>query len=101
MRAWLLFAVIGVGTFLLRYSLIALWNRLGTVPDSVQRALRFIPPAVLSALVLPSVATSNGAFTLGPRTAAGFIAALVAWKTKSILATIVVGMGVLWLIQAL
>jgi branched-subunit amino acid transport protein len=98
---WLLFATIGVGTFLLRYSLIALWGRFGSVPRGVERALRFIPPAVLSALVLPSVATSDGALVVGPRVAAGLIAAAVAWKTKSVLGTIVAGMGVLWILQAL
>jgi branched-subunit amino acid transport protein len=98
---WLLFLVIGAGTFLLRFSVIALWGRLGTVPDGVERGLRFIPPAVLSALVLPAVATSNGHFEVGPRTVASLVAVLVAWKTRSVFFTIVAGMAALWVIQAL
>lgn len=101
MRAWILFLVIGLGTFLLRFSAIALWGRLGTVPDSVERGLRFIPPAVLSALVLPAIATSNGHFEIGPRMAAGLVAVVVAWKTRSVFFTIVAGMAALWIIQTL
>jgi branched-subunit amino acid transport protein len=100
-KVWLLFLVIAAGTFLLRFSVIALWGKLGTAPDSIERGLRFIPPAVLSALVLPAVATSNGHVDIGPRTAAGVVAALVAWKTRSVFFTIVAGMGALWILQAL
>jgi len=82
-------------------SLIALWGRLGKVPDSIERGLRFIPPAVLSALTLPAVATSNGHVDIGPRTAASVVAVLVAWKTRNVFFTIVAGMGALWIIQAL
>jgi branched-subunit amino acid transport protein len=101
MRVWLLFLVIGVGTFLLRFSVIALWGRFGTVPDGVERGLRFIPPAVLSALVFPAIAAVGGHIELGPRTVAGAIAAVVAWKTKNVFFTIVAGMAALWIIQAL
>jgi len=100
-KVWLLFLVIGAGTFLLRFSVIALWGRFGTVPDGVERGLRFIPPAVLSALVLPAVATSSGHLEIGPRTAAGLVAVLVAWKTRNVFLTIVAGMAALWIIQAL
>ncbi len=101
MRVWLLFLVIAMGTFLLRLSVIALWGKIGTVPDSIERGLRFIPPAVLSALVLPAVSTSDGYFEIGPRMAAGLVAVLVAWKTRNVFLTIVAGMAALWIIQAL
>jgi branched-subunit amino acid transport protein len=101
MRVWLIFVIVGAGTLALRISIIALWSRLGQIPKSVERGLRFIPPAVLSALVLPSLAAPDGAITIGPRLAAGAVAFAVAWKTKNVLATIVVGMVALWAFQAL
>ena len=100
MKVWLLFLVIGAGTFLLRLSLIALWGRLGNVPDSFERGLRFIPAAVLSALVVPALTASNSHFEIGPRTAAGLVAILVAWKSRNVFLTIAAGMGALWIIQA-
>lgn len=100
MKVWFLFLVIGAGTFLLRLSLIALWGKLGKVPDSFERGLRFIPAAVLSALVLPALTTPNDHFEIGPRMAAGLVAILVAWKSRNVFLTIVAGMGALWIIQA-
>ena len=67
---WLLICVIGIGTFGLRFTLIALADRGDRIPDSIQRALRFIPPAVLAAIAAPAfllvddaidVTTSNAA----------------------------------------
>ncbi len=98
---WLLFVLIGVGTFALRYSLIALLGRVQRVPPALERALRFIPPAVLAAIATPALVHVDGALVAGPRLFAGLIAIVVAWRTKNVLATIVVGMVVLWIIQAL
>jgi len=100
-RVWSLFLVIATGTFLLRFSVIALWGKIGTVPDSIERGLRFIPPAVLSALVLPAIVTSGGHFEIGPPAAAGLVAILVARKTRNVFLTIVAGMAALWIIQAM
>ncbi|MEE9582537.1 MAG: AzlD domain-containing protein, partial [Acidimicrobiia bacterium] len=62
---------------------------------------RLIPAAVLAAIVAPSITHASGAFDLGTdRFVAGVIAGVVAWRTKNVLATIGVGMGVLWLLQA-
>jgi branched-subunit amino acid transport protein len=100
-RVWLVFGVIGAGTFVLRISFIAFWGRVRAVPPTLQRALRFIPPAVLSALVLPSLTVSAGALSLGSRSIAGVVAMFVAWRSKSVFATIVAGMAALWVLQAI
>lgn len=97
---WLVIVLIGAGTFLLRFSLIALLDRLGRTPPSLERALRFIPPAVLSALVVPALLHHDGALAIGPRLGAGLVAIAVAWKSKNVLATITAGMLVLWGLQA-
>jgi branched-subunit amino acid transport protein len=98
-----LIVVIGVVTFALRVSFIALFGRLDEIPTGVERALRFVPAAVLAALVLPSFVT------LGPeagglaidRLIAGGIAAGVAWRTENVLAVMASGMGALWLVRFL
>ena len=99
---WIIMMVIGAGTFLIRFSFIWLFG-LGEVHPAVQRALRLVPPSVLSALVLPSIVfPQQAAFSMvSPRLWAGVIAALVAWRTKNVLYTIVSGMASLWLFSLL
>ncbi|MFB6166133.1 MAG: AzlD domain-containing protein [Haloarculaceae archaeon] len=94
---WAAIAVIGVLTFAIRASFFALFGSVDEIPPALARALRYVPPAVLAALVLPSLITLSA--TGGPapdRLVAGGLAAAVAWRTESVLATIVVGMGALW-----
>lgn len=99
---WLVILGMGVLTFLIRYSFIGL-ARLA-LPAAVRRALRFLPAAVLSALVLPALVYPAGELELSLGNAhllAGLAAALVAWRSKSTLLTLVVGMLALWLLQSL
>jgi branched-subunit amino acid transport protein len=100
---WLAIIVIGIGTFVLRASFIELGGRFA-LPSPVTRALRFLPAAVLSAIILPALLRGEaGGLYYGldnPRLIAGAAAALVAWKTKSVLATLAAGMSVLWAMQA-
>jgi branched-subunit amino acid transport protein len=98
---WLTLLGAGVVTFIIRLSFIALLGN-AQVPDAVRRALRFVPPAVLSAIIFPEVLQPGGHFDLSLTNArlwAGVLAALVAWRTKNILLTIAVGMAVMWLVQ--
>lgn len=92
----------GVVTYAIRLSLILLLGRL-KVPPLVQRALRFVPPAVLSALIFPELLLPGGTlmFSLGnARLLAGVLAGLVAWQSKNVLLAIAVGMVALWALQA-
>jgi branched-subunit amino acid transport protein len=91
---WLAIVAAGVGTFLLRASFLFLFERVGGVPPRLERALRYVPAAVLAALVVPAVVAADGSPTVlgNDRLIAGAVAALVAWRTESVLATIVVGM---------
>lgn len=98
---WLLIILIGLGTFLMRFSGIQL---LGTrrMPVGLQRTLRYVPAAVISAIVVPAIIYGGPqpGFTLeNIRLLAGIIAAVVAWTTRSVLATLSIGMGSLWLAQ--
>ena len=100
---WLLFLLLAFGTFALRLSFIYLFGKVD-MPNGLRRALRFVPASVLAALVFPALIYSNGALDLSfghVRLLAGFGGALVAWRTKNLLWTIVVGMVLLWVLQAL
>ena len=100
---WLTLALAGVGTFAIRYSFIGLLRRRADeIPELARRALRLIPAAVLAALTAPSLTHPAAGFDpWNDRMLAGIIAAIVAWRTKNVLATIAVGMGTLWLLQAI
>jgi branched-subunit amino acid transport protein len=94
--------VAGVLTFLTRLSFIGfLADR--EAPALVARALHFVPPAVLTAIVFPELLIHDGGINASPgnlRLLAGMIAIAVAWRYKRILLTIVVGMATLWALQA-
>ncbi|MBZ0287506.1 MAG: AzlD domain-containing protein, partial [Anaerolineae bacterium] len=65
------------------------------MPDPVLRALRYVPVAVLTAITLPAMLMPDGTIDIRPDNTylvGGIIAALVAWRTKKLLLTIVVGM---------
>jgi len=99
---WPLVLILGVGTYLIRYSFILIMDKV-TFPKAFHRMLRFIPAAVLSALVVPGVLLhKNGVTTFAgwERVGAALVAVVVAWKTRSILWTIVSGMVSLWMLKA-
>jgi branched-subunit amino acid transport protein len=103
--AWLWLAVLAVGvvTFGYRLSFILLAERL-RLPGLLRRALRFVPVAVLTAIIVPALVFSQDTLDVSPgnaRLMAGVLAVLVAWRTRNMLLTIAVGMGALWLLQAL
>lgn len=81
---------------------VAAADRLVTVPPWAQRLLRQIPPAALASIVLPSLVRPEGDLDLAhPRFIAGIVAALVAWRTKNVVATLIVGMALVVLLQNL
>lgn len=101
-EVWVTIIVVGAGTYALRASFLSVAHRLVDLPELVERVLRQIPPAVLAALVLPQLVRPEGSFDLWqPELLAGAVAALVSWRTRNIAATLVVGMGLLLLIDQL
>ncbi len=99
-RTWTAIVLAGIGTFAMRASFLAFAHRLQEVPRWAQRILRQIPAAALAALVVPALVRPHGEFDLfSPRLAAGLIAALVAWRTKSVALTLIIGIGSLMLFQ--
>jgi branched-subunit amino acid transport protein len=103
MTLWMIILAGGIITFATRLSFILLLEKI-SMPALLQRALRFVPVAVFSALIFPMVFPQEDklAFTpLNPRLISACLAALVAWRTRNILLTILVGMVALFVFQAL
>lgn len=103
MTLWLTLIVAGLLTFGIRLSFIAVFGQ-RPIPGFAQRALRFVPPAVLTAIIVPELLLPGRQFDLSlgnARLLAGLLAAVVAWRTRNILLTIVAGMGALWILNAI
>ena len=69
----------------------------------ISRGLRFVPPAVLSAIILPELVQPAGQLNLSlgnVRLLAGLLAMLVAWRTRNVLLTVGAGMVGLWILQS-
>jgi len=99
---WIVILVVGALNFLSRLSFIAVFARF-EIPPPVRRALRFVPAAMLSAIVVPAVvfaapATFQPSYA-NPKLAAALAAAVIAWRTKSATATMAGGMASLWIAQ--
>jgi len=103
---WLAILAAGLFTFALRFSFILLFGRVDTVPPRLIGVLRYVPAAVLAALVAPAIVSVTATPTVAlayeqAKLLAGAVAAVVAWQTEDVLSTIGVGMGTLWLFQYL
>ena len=87
-------------TFLIRYPLLAMSGRI-TLPPKLIQALNYVPPAVLTAIIVPAVLVEDNSLWLSPNNprVLGALAALGMglWK-KNLLLTILSSMGVflLW-----
>ena len=100
---WLTIAGAGAVTFGLRLSFIALLGRV-EIPPFLSKALRFVPAAVLTAVVIPLLLYVDGApeVSLGnERLLAGLVAAFIAWRSRNVLFTLVGGMVTLWVLRAI
>ena len=93
MTIWLTLLIGGLITFGMRFSFVYLLGRF-EVPETMRRALHYVPPAVLSAIVFPELFLRNGSLNLSlgnSRLLAGLVAIAVAAWTKNSLLTILAG----------
>jgi branched-subunit amino acid transport protein len=97
-RLWT-FLGMAVVTYATRVTMIALLGK--QLPPLVQRWLRYVPAAVLAALIAPAALMPQGRLEWGPHTPAVAVATIVAWRTRNVLATITVGMVVFYALRAL
>jgi branched-subunit amino acid transport protein len=99
---WIAIVLAGIGTYAMRVSFLVFAHRLADVPPSIQRVLRQIPPAALAAIVIPAFLRPEDSLDLWqPRCLAGVVASLIAWRTRNIALTLVVGIAVVMVVDAL
>jgi branched-subunit amino acid transport protein len=101
MNLWWIILLAGVITYTIRLSFILGMERL-KFPDWFSRSLRYVPPAVLSAIIVPELASWNGAIHISwnnPQILAGIVAILVAWRTRNVLFTLAAGLACFLLLR--
>ncbi|HUY04160.1 MAG TPA: AzlD domain-containing protein [Rhodocyclaceae bacterium] len=101
-KVWIVILALAAATFATRLSFLGLFAHV-ELPRLVRRALAYMPPAILAAIIMPQVFPAvAGVPSFDPaRLLAAVIASLVAWKTRSTMATVSIGMLALWGLQAI
>ena len=100
-----IYVVLGMAvvTYLPRMLPLTLLSR-KTIPKSLSDFLEYIPGAVLSALLLPSILMVNGEISVGisnPISIAAILAFPIALKTKDMFITVLFGMVVMMILGKL
>jgi len=103
MNEFLLIAGMALATMATRIPVLW-WLSLHPLSPSIARALKYVPLAVLSAIIAPIVLLAEGRLALQLDNAplvASIVAILVSWRTRSLLLTIVIGMATYLILRAL
>jgi branched-subunit amino acid transport protein len=100
LKLWLVIVAVGAFNYASRLSFIAFFAR-RTMPPLLARALRYVPAAMLAALIVPMVVAPGAAGPVDPKLPAALLAGVVAFRTKSTPKTLAAGMAALWLLRAL
>jgi branched-subunit amino acid transport protein len=92
-------AGMALATFFTRYAMIAL---VGREPSALlRRWLRYVPAALLAALIAPAALTSPAEANVYGRWVALGVGALLAWHTRQVLPTLVGGLVMFWILWVL
>jgi branched-subunit amino acid transport protein len=102
METFYLVAGMALVTFTIRFILIPLSGRI-KFSQGIQRALSYVPPAVLTAIIVPAAAMPDG-HTLrisitNPYLVGTVLTALIGWFGKRLLLTIIGGMAFFFIFQ--
>ncbi|MFQ3583816.1 MAG: AzlD domain-containing protein [Cyanobacteriota bacterium] len=100
---WLLILGMALITFTIRYLPLALGEKVELPPTWV-RALRYVPPTVLMAIVVPEVLIPGGEWdplSAWPRWLGALVALAVSWRSRNLFLTIVLGMMAYFLARVL
>jgi branched-subunit amino acid transport protein len=95
LETWLVIIGLTGVTLVTRSFFLVLGNRI-PLPERVQHALRFAPACALAALIAPEVLTVKGALALSLdnfKLIAGAVGIATMLATRSMIATMVIGMG--------
>lgn len=99
MEKLVIFFGMALVTYFTRYTMIAALGR--EMPMLARRWLRYVPPTVLAALVVPAALAPEGRLEIGLPAWAVLAGAVFAWRTRSVLWTILGGMAAFWLLRLL
>jgi branched-subunit amino acid transport protein len=101
-RIWTVILVLGLGTFLIRFSFIGLVGE-RRLPPWASRMLRYVPVAVMPGIVAPLVVwpEATGGHPDPARLIAALAALAIGAATRSVLGAIAGGMAVLYAALAL
>ncbi|MEN9222523.1 MAG: AzlD domain-containing protein [Thermostichus sp. BF3_bins_97] len=100
---WLLILGMALITFTIRYLPLALGEQM-ELPPALVKALRYVPPTVLTAIVVPEVLIPGGEWdpaATWPRWLGALVALGISWRTQNLLLTILLGMAVFFLARVL
>jgi len=95
MTLWITILAAGLITYGIRLSFILTLEHI-KIPGWFSRGLRYVPPAVLSAIIVPELANWNGGINLtiyNPQIIAGIVAVLVAWRSRNVVLTLAAGLA--------
>jgi branched-subunit amino acid transport protein len=98
LKLWTVIVAVGAINYASRLSFIAFFAR-RSMPPLLARALRYVPAAMLTALIVPMILTPESDAAFNPRIAAALVGSVVAWTTRSTPKTIAAGMAALWTLQ--
>lgn len=98
---FLIIAGMAVATFATRFASVAILGQ-KKMPPGLERWLRHIPTGILTALIVPTLLLPKGYINLSfdnHYLVAGLVATAAAWKSKNIVATLILGMGTMFLLR--
>ena len=101
MSAWLTIGAVSLATFALRAAFIVFADP-HRFPHAFRQALKFVPAAVLAAIVALGLVVADGRMDFSAhnlRLLAGLVAIVGTLFLRSTLAAIAIGMAVLWALQ--
>jgi branched-subunit amino acid transport protein len=101
LNLWLAIVGIGLTGVVTRCSFLVLGERF-RLPPLAERALKHAPAAALAAIIAPALLLNGGQLDLAPgnhRLLAAIAAALVMWKSRSMLWSMAAGLAVFTLLR--
>lgn len=100
MSIFLAISLVGIGTYISRALFIVLLAD-AKFPPLALRALEYVSPAVMGALIVSMLTTADGVVLIGVPELAGLVcAAVIAWKTRNHILTLIGAMTVFWTLYA-
>lgn len=105
MRSEVFYIIIGMTlvTYFTRFGALALFRFLG-VPTRLNRWLKYVPVAILTSLIVPALLLPKGYLDISLQNhylIAGIAAAFVAYKSRNIIATLGLGMLIMFALKLL